>query len=510
MSAANILKPALSRGEIQLIGATTFDEYRKYIENDAALERRFQPVKIEEPNIETTIKILNGIKTYYEKYHMVKVSNSSIVDAVNFSERYINDRFLPDKAIDILDEACVCRALRCKEISEYEKLKDEKEELLKKEIELEEEIAKSEDVDYETVVKVKYEEIAKLKEEIGKIDRKIEELEDVISNVYVESSDLSRVIQLWTGIPADKIKESEIEKLNGLEEKLKSKIVGQDEAISVLANAVKCHRVGVFGSEKPASFIFVGPTGVGKTELVKVLADSMFDGLDNLIRVDMSEFMEKHAVSRLTGSPPGYVGYDDAGQLTEKVRRKPYSVVLFDEIEKAHADVMNLLLQILDDGKIADSHGRMVSFKNTIIVMTSNAGSGDGGGIAGFDKSQNELEAQKAKKGLEKFLRPEFIARVGEIVVFNKLTTENLKQISRLILEDFKRELLVRKNITFIYDDKLINHLVEPLENGKYGARDLKKEIYDKVVKTIVDLILSPKGLEKLTVSATDNDVIIN
>ncbi len=503
MSAANILKPALSRGEIQLIGATTFDEYRKYIENDAALERRFQPVSIEEPNIETAIKILNGIKPYYEKYHKVKVDGKVVVDAVKYSEKYLNDRFLPDKAIDVLDEACVCRALRCEEITEYEKLKDKKEELLKKEMVLEEEISKSEDVDYETVVKVKYEEIAKLKEEISKIDKRLEELEEVISNVYVENSDLSRVIQLWTGIPAEKIKESEIEKLNGLEEKLKRKIIGQDEAIRVLTNAVKCHRVGVFGNEKPASFIFVGPTGVGKTELVKVLSDNLFDGVENLIRVDMSEFMEKHAVSRLTGSPPGYVGYDDAGQLTEKVRRKPYSVVLFDEIEKAHADVMNLLLQILDDGKITDSHGRIVSFKNTIIVMTSNAGSGDGGGIAGFDKTQNELEAQKAKRALEKFLRPEFIARVGEIVVFNKLTTENLKCISRLILDELKEELLTRRNIRFMYDDKLINHLVAPLENGKYGARDLKKEIYDKVVKTIVNLILSPNRLEKVSISAS-------
>ncbi len=510
MSAANILKPALSRGEIQLIGATTFNEYRKYIENDAALERRFQPVSIDEPTIEDSIKILKGIKSYYEDYHKVKVSDNVITDAVNYSEKYINDRFLPDKAIDLLDESCVCRALRCSEISEYEKLKDKKESLVKKEMMLEEEIAKSEDIDYETVVKVKYEEIAKLKEEISKINKRIDELEKILDEVYVENSDLSRVMQLWTGIPAKKISQSEVDKLNSLEGELKKKIIGQDNAINVLSNAVKCHRVGIFGNERPASFIFVGPTGVGKTELVKTLSNLLFDGVDNLIRVDMSEFMEKHAVSRLTGAPPGYVGYDDAGQLTERVRRKPYSVVLFDEIEKAHPDVMNLLLQVLDEGKVADSHGRYVNFKNTIIVMTSNAGSSDSSGIVGFDKTQNEIETEKAKKALEKFLRPEFIARVGEIVVFKKLTSLDLKEICRLILEELKEALLKRKNITFIYDDKVIDCLVAPLENGKYGARDLRKEIHDKVEKSIVNLMLSPNSLEKVSISAREGDVIIN
>ena len=509
MSAANILKPALSRGEIQLIGATTFKEYRKYIENDSALERRFQPVTIEEPSKESSTEILNGIKAYYEKYHKVNVTPEVVSNAVAYSQRYINERFLPDKAIDLLDEACVCRALRCKEIGEFERLKDVKQELLKKEMLLEDEISKSEEVDYETVVKIKYEEIAKVKEEIGKINKRLTELKKYISNVYVEDEDLSKIVQLWTGIPEEKIKQSEVEKLNNLEANLKEKIVGQDNAIKVLANAVKCHRVGIFGNEKPASFIFVGPTGVGKTELVKVLANIMFDGADNLIRVDMSEFMEKHAVSRLTGSPPGYVGYDDAGQLTEKVRRKPYSVVLFDEIEKAHPDIMNLLLQILDEGKLTDAHGRFVNFKNTIIVMTSNAGSSNSAGVVGFNKTINELEAQKAKKALEKFLRPEFLARVGEIVVFNRLTTKDLKQIACLILDEFKEALYKKKNITFIYDDKLIDCLVAPLENGKYGARDLKKEIQDKVEKTIVNLILSPKSFETVCVSAREGDVII-
>lgn len=510
MSAANILKPALSRGEIQLIGATTFNEYRKYIENDAALERRFQPVSVEEPNIESSIKILKGIKSYYENFHRVKVTDNIIEDSVRYSEKYINDRFLPDKAIDLLDEACVCRALRCEEISEFEKLTDEKEKLKRKELSLEEEISKSEDVDYETVVKGKYEEIAKIKEKLSKTDDRLKELEEKLSSVYVESGDLSKVVQLWTGIPEEKIRQSEVEKLNQLEKNLKSKIIGQDEAIKVLANAVKCHRVGIFSNERPVSFIFVGPTGVGKTELVKVLSEVLFDGSNNLIRVDMSEFMEKHAVSRLTGSPPGYVGYDDAGQLTEKVRRKPYSVVLFDEIEKAHPDVMNLLLQILDEGKVTDSHGRFVNFKNTIIVMTSNAGSGDKTGVVGFNKTQNELEVQKARKALEKFLRPEFIARVGEIVVFNKLTTEDLKQIAKLILDEFKQALYDRKRINFMYDEKLVDCLVAPLENGKYGARDLRKEIHDKVEKSIVELILSPNTLETVNVSANEGNVIIS
>ncbi len=510
MSAANILKPALSRGEIQLIGATTFNEYRKYIENDAALERRFQPVTIDEPSIESSIKILRGIKPYYENFHRVKVTEDIIEDSVRYSEKYINDRFLPDKAIDLLDEACVCRALRCEEISEFEKLTDEKESLKRKELALEEEISKSEDVDYETIVKDKYEEIAKIKEKLSKIDDRLKELEEKLSNVYVESRDLSKVVELWTGIPEEKIQQSEVERLNQLEKSLKSRIIGQDEAIKVLANAVKCHRVGIFSNERPVSFIFVGPTGVGKTELVKVLSEVLFDGPNNLIRVDMSEFMEKHAVSRLTGSPPGYVGYDDAGQLTEKVRRRPYSVVLFDEIEKAHPDVMNLLLQILDEGKVTDSHGRFVNFKNTIIIMTSNAGSGDKTGIVGFNKTQNELEVQKAKKALEKFLRPEFIARVGEIVVFNKLTTENLKQIAKLILDEFKQALYDRKNINFMYDEKLVDCLVAPLENGKYGARDLRKEIHDKVEKSIVELILSPNTLETVNVSANEGNVIIN
>ena len=508
MSAANILKPALSRGEIQLIGATTFNEYRKYIENDSALERRFQTVNVDEPSPENSINILSGIKSYYEEYHKVKVDDSIIREAVRLSQKYINDRFLPDKAIDLMDEACVCRSLRSKEITEYEKLEDRKKELLRKERILEEDIARSEDVDYERIVKTKYEEIAKLKEEISKIETRIIELKDVISRIYVEREDLYRVVTLWTGIPSETIKQSEIEKLNTLADALKNKIVGQDEAIDLVADAVKCQRVGIYGKDKPVSFVLVGPTGVGKTELAKLIAEYLFGSRDNLIRFDMSEFMEKHATARLTGSPPGYVGYDDAGQLTEKVRRKPYSVILFDEIEKAHPDVMNILLQILDEGKLSDSHGRNVNFRNTIIIMTSNAGSNEKVGIVGFDKTQNEMQKEKAKKALEKFLRPELMARIGEIVVFNKLSKENLKQIAKLMLDELKFALLKEKNINFGYDDKLVDFLVTPLENGKYGARDLKKEIHDKIEKFIVNLILSARNFEKVSVSAIEGDVV--
>ncbi len=507
MSAANILKPALSRGEIQLIGATTFNEYRKYIENDSALERRFQPVSVKEPNIENSIKILEGIKTYYEEYHKVRVSKSIIIESVKLSERYISERFLPDKAIDLLDEACVCRALRCPEISEYERLVDYKDSLLKEEKNLEEEIAKSEDVDYETVIKVKYEEIAKVKEKIDITNKRLDELEEILKIIYVEYKDLTRVIQLWTGIPESKIEKSEMEKLRNLEDELHQKIIGQEKAIKSIADAVRCHRVGVIGDKRPASFIFVGPTGVGKTELVKALANILFDGVDNLIKVDMSEYMEKHAVSRLVGSPPGYVGYDEAGQLTERVRRKPYSIVLFDEIEKAHPDVMNLLLQILDEGKVTDSHGRTVDFKNTIIVMTSNAGSSNSAGVVGFNKSRNELEEEKVKKALEKFLRPEFIARVGEIIVFNRLTNDDLKKIACLLLDELK-ESLSSKGVSFIYDESLVEYLVALLEHGKYGARDLKKQIYNKIVREIGNLILEPAGLERVNVSATQEKVI--
>ncbi len=499
MSAANILKPALSRGEIQLIGATTFNEYRKYIEEDPALERRFQPVTVEEPTIEDSVKILKGIKTYYEKHHNVKIKPQTLFDCVVLSERYINDRYLPDKAIDLLDEACACRSLRSKEITHYEKLLDNQEKLKKKQEELETETSEP-----------NYQEIAEIKSEISKVDQEIEDASREVDTIFVENRDLARVIELWTGIPASKIEQSENEKLKNLDKELKTKIVGQDAAVDLIAMAVRRHRVQISKRRRPASFIFVGPTGVGKTELVKVLSNTLFNGVDTLIRLDMSEYMEKHAVSKLTGSPPGYVGYDDAGQLTEQVRRRPYSVILFDEIEKAHPDVMNLLLQILDEGRVKDSHGRSVNFENTIIVMTSNAGSTDKTGVVGFDKTYNQMASEKAKKALEKFLRPEFIARVDEIVVFNKLTEDNLKSIACLMLDETK-EVLLERGIEFDYDAKLVNYLIDPLKNGKYGARDLRKEIRKKVEDLIANLIIDSEDvLEKISISVKDNKVVLS
>ncbi|MDE5852608.1 MAG: ATP-dependent Clp protease ATP-binding subunit [Oscillospiraceae bacterium] len=499
MSAANILKPALSRGEIQLIGATTFGEYRKYIESDSALERRFQPVTINEPNINDSIKILKGIKAYYEKYHKVKVSSQIIFDAVMLSERYINDRYLPDKAIDLLDEACACRSLRSKEITEYDKILDEYNNLIKKDEALKSE---TEDPDYQA--------IAEVKSELSRIKQEKDKMEPLVKDIYVEQQDLTKVIELWTGIPASKVEHSETLKLRNLELELKSKIIGQDKAIEALSKAIRRRRVQLAKRRRPASFIFVGPTGVGKTELVKVLADVLFDGIEPLIRIDMSEYMEKHTVSRLTGSPPGYVGYDDAGQLTEKVRRRPYSVILFDEIEKAHPDVMNLLLQILDEGKVTDSHGRSVNFENTVIIMTSNAGSTDKSGIVGFDKTQDQLESDKAKKALEKFLRPEFIARVDEIIVFNKLTNENLQSIAALMLDELK-EVLSERGIEFNYDKKATTCLIKPIENSKYGARDLRKEIRKKVEDFIAGVIInSQQPLEKISISAKENNIIFS
>lgn len=499
MSAANILKPALSRGEIQIIGATTFNEYRKYIEEDSALERRFQPVTVEEPTVEDSINILKGIKAYYEKHHSVKIKPQTLFDCVVLSERYINDRYLPDKAIDLLDEACACRSLRSKEITHYERLLDNQRKLKKQEEELETETSEPD-----------YQKIAEIKAELSKVDQEIKSASEDVSAVFVEHKDLARVIELWTGIPASKIEQSENSKLKNLNTELKTKIVGQDVAVDLVSMAVRRHRVQISKRRRPASFIFVGPTGVGKTELVKVLSNTLFDGVDTLIRLDMSEYMEKHAVSKLTGSPPGYVGYDDAGQLTEQVRRRPYSVILFDEIEKAHPDVMNLLLQILDEGKVKDSHGRSVNFENTIIIMTSNAGSTDKTGIVGFDKTYNQMSSEKAKKALGGFLRPEFIARVDEIVVFNKLTDSNLKFIACLMLSETK-EVLSERGIDFEYDDKLVNYLIEPLKDGNYGARDLRKEIRKKVEDLIANLIIdSEDDLEKILLSEQDGKVIFS
>lgn len=499
MNAANILKPALSRGEVQIIGATTFTEYRKYIEKDAALERRLQPVKVEEPSIEDTYNMLVGIKSYYENYHKVQISDNLVYTAVTLSERFINDRFLPDKAIDLLDEACTCANLRNKNISEYELKLDEKADLIIREQEL---MENTEEPDYEA--------IAKVKSEIMQCEARINQLIPLVENSPVTEEDLARVIQLWTGIPAQKIVESDLRRLADLDKKLKSKIIGQDEAVDVVSMAIRRGRIQISPRRRPSSFIFVGPTGVGKTELVKQLANELFDTPETLIRLDMSEFMEKHSVSRIIGSPPGYVGYDEAGQLTEKVRRKPYSVLLFDEIEKAHPDVMNILLQILDEGKINDAQGRTVSFENTVIVMTSNAGSSRGEGALGFAKTKGDASKDRAMKALKEFLRPEFIGRVDEIVVFNDLDEDAFKKIAVLMLDEFKGP-MQDKAISFTYTDEAVDFLAKKSVGGSRGARDLRNEIRrrveDKIATKIIDSIDNP--VTSITVDVEEDEIVL-
>ncbi len=481
MNAANILKPALSRGEIQIIGATTFSEYRKYIEKDAALERRLQPVKVEEPSIEDTYKMLLGIKDYYEEYHRVKISDSLIYRAVILSERYINDRFLPDKAVDLLDEACTCANLRNKNISELEICENDLELLRNEQSRL---LEATDDIDYE--------EIARIKGEILNYESKRKELEELAADNNVREDDLATVVQLWTGIPAQKVIESELRRLKDLESRLKEKIIGQDDAVAKVSAAIRRGRVQISPRRRPSSFIFVGPTGVGKTELVKQLSTELFDTPETLIRLDMSEFMEKHSVSRIIGSPPGYVGYDEAGQLTEKVRRKPYSVILFDEIEKAHPDVMNILLQILDEGKITDAQGRNVSFENAVIIMTSNAGSDRKEGTLGFGKTKGDATKEKILKALNEFLRPEFLGRVDEIVVFNDLTNENYEKIAVLMLKELV-EPLSDKGIKFSWEDDVPSAIVSKMSDNARGARDLRniirRSVEDRIASLIVDNI---------------------
>ncbi len=478
MSAANILKPALSRGEIQVIGATTFNEYRKNIEKDAALERRFQPVKVEEPSIEDTITMLCGIKTYYEEYHGVAIGDAMLRRAVVLSERYITDRFLPDKAIDLLDEACAVTALQNKKADDYAKLLVKAEALRAEEAEL----MSNETVDYEK--------LANVRAELMKAEQEIEAIRPAAVSAPLKEEHLAKVIELWTGIPAAKVQENELAKLADLESELRTHIIGQDEAVSVVAAAVRRSRVQISPRRRPASFIFVGPTGVGKTELVKVLASQLFDTPETLIRLDMSEFMEKHAVSRIIGSPPGYVGYDEAGQLTEKVRRKPYSVILLDEIEKAHPDVLNILLQILDEGRVADAHGRVVNFENTVIVMTSNAGSQFQENLMGFGKTDAQASRDKATKALSEFLRPEFISRVDEVVYFAPLSQEHYQTIAKLMLQELVAP-LAERGITFSWSEEVPAYLANKAYGGKRGARDLRNAIRREVEDVITMYIVN-------------------
>lgn len=495
MNAANILKPALSRGEVQVIGATTFEEYRKYIEKDSALERRFQPVTVNEPTVDETIEVLNGIAKYYESYHRVHISPEMLRLCAVLSERYITDRFLPDKAIDLLDESCACTNLRSPEIEAYDKLAKKKEELEAKEKSIEDE------------TEINFEELAQVKGELIRLNTSLEEAQKKLDEVQVTADDLSKVIELWTGIPAHKIAETEFTKLAHLEDRLKAHIIGQDEAVDSLAKAIKRTRVQLSPRRRPASFIFVGPTGVGKTELVKVLSQELFDSNDPLIRLDMTEFMEKHSVARMIGSPPGYVGYDEAGQLTEKVRRRPYSVILFDEIEKAHPDVMNILMQILDEGKIDDAQGRTVNFENTVICMTSNAGSTDKSIGVGFNRTDTEISKEKAMKGLREFLRPEFISRIDEIVVFRNLTKPDFEKIAALMLDEMKQP-LSEKNITLQYDAAALAAIAEEAYGKPYGARDIRRVIRQIVEDQIASLIIAHSTeIHTLLVSAKDGKV---
>ncbi len=485
MNAANILKPALSRGEIQVIGATTLKEYRKYIEKDSALERRFQPVKVEEPTIDECVEMIKGIKHYYEIYHGVKISDEMAKTAVVMSERYIQDRFLPDKAIDLIDEACSHIVLHSDHINERYKLIEKLGVVDAKTEALNAKIAEGGD----KVTENTYKQLAELKTEKSNLLIEKEKLDKECENTKMTSQDLAGVIEIWTGIPASNISVEEFERLGSLEERIKERIIGQDEAVKALTSAIQRSRAGVSVKKRPASFIFAGPTGVGKTELVKTLANELFNSVDNLIRLDMSEYMEKHSVSKIIGSPPGYVGYDEAGQLTEKVRRSPYSVVLFDDIEKAHADVLNILLQILDDGKITDAQGRLINFENTVIIMTTNAGASLSSSKAGFGMEESSLSKDKTEKALSQFLRPEFINRIDEIITFRSLEIEDFERIAKIMLEDMRKALLERE-INFTYTDAVCKLVAEKSFSRKYGARNMRRfiqtNIEDKLAHAII------------------------
>ena len=481
-----------------MIGATTYGEYRKYIEKDSALERRFQPVKVEEPTIAQTIEVLKGIREYYQNHHKVLIPDEILEACAQLSERYITDRFLPDKAIDLLDESAACASIKSTILTDYEKLNKQLKELYDRQQELEQE---TENPNYEA--------LAKAKADIIVVKEKLKELEPQIKDVRVTLDDVAKVVELWTGIPAEKVSESEFARLAKLEEHLKARIIGQDEAIHAVTAAIRRSKVHLNSKRRPASFIFVGPTGVGKTELVKVLADELFDDkTDPLIRVDMSEYMEKHTVSRLIGSPPGYVGFDEAGQLTEKVRRRPYSVVLFDEIEKAHPDVMNILLQILDEGRITDAQGRTVNFENTVVVMTSNAGSNDKSGIVGFNQTEQTIAKEKAMKGLSSFLRPEFMARVDEIVVFNPLTQADMEKIAVLMLDEMKAP-LAEIALKLEYTEEVPKLLAKKAMGGKFAARDLRSTIRREVEDKVATLLTSVPSAGKTVFLAVENGEVM-
>lgn len=509
MNAANILKPALSRGEIQVIGATTFTEYRKHIEKDSALERRFQPVTINEPSVADSIEILKGIRRYYEDYHGVKISDEMCAEAVKMSERYITDRFLPDKAIDLIDEACSDVNLKDKNIIRRAELRKDLDDLkFERETLMSADAPKGEELTDEALDK-RYERIAELRSKEMQREQELASLElEGVPELTIDN--LARIIELWTKIPASSIRKDEFERLAELDKRLKAHIVGQDEAVNAVCAAIKRSRVGLKAKRKPTSFIFVGGTGVGKTELVKRLAADLFDSPESLIRLDMSEFMEKFSVSRIIGSPPGYVGYDEAGQLTEKIRRKPYSVVLFDEIEKAHPDVLNILIQILDDGRITDAQGRTVNFENTVIVMTTNAGSNRKGGAMGFGGTVNDMGRERALKALGEFLRPEFINRVDEIVYFNSLTEENFRSIAKLMLEE-TRDAIAERGISMTWNTALIDYLVRKSYSVTYGARNLRRTIQKDVEDAIAQKIIDCRGENAghISVSADDNGVVV-
>lgn len=485
MNAANILKPALSRGEIQVIGATTLVEYRKYIEKDAALERRFQPVIIDEPSVSDCVEILKGIKGYYESYHRILIPDETLERAVKLSERYITDRYLPDKAIDLLDESLSFVALNSDVVENYRKTEKELADITSQR-----EAIESADTPDTGSEEKKYRELAEIRVKELNVRERYDDLKTKLDGVTLTDAALAKVIEIWTGIPASNIMENDSVKLMRLADSIKSRIVGQDHAVDAVVKAIKRNRAGVSAKRKPVSFIFAGPTGVGKTELVKTLASELFDSPETLIRLDMSEFMEKFSVSRIIGAPPGYVGYDEAGQLTEKIRRKPYSVILFDEIEKAHPDVMNILLQILDDGRITDAQGRTVNFENTVIVMTTNAGSTDTSSAAGFGGTRNEADAAKTEKALSSFLRPEFLNRVDEVIVFNRLTRENFAGIAKIMLNELA-DALSEKGIKFAYTDSAADFIAEKSFDEKYGARNMRRYIQREVEDIIADRLIS-------------------